>query len=268
MPREKNNKGNSLITAAAFILMEVAALVIISHNAELQRNWFSRGIQSFNAAVWGSVEQAGGYFSLRQENEQLARENLFLARQVEALGARLQASADSSATGVWAYLPARIVKHQYRGQRNFYLLDKGKEDGVQEGSGVLTARGVVGIVDAVSEHYSYVRSFYNTGMTVSARVDSAGVVAPLVWDGSSRGGALLKEIPHHIDIPEGTVIRTSSWSGIFPPDIPLGLSGSWRVASDGTKTFSVALFEEPSSLRYVRIVRNIYRDEMEELSNE
>ena len=268
MPSGSKNTRQSLITAAAFILMEVAALVMIYHNSELQRAWFSRGIQSLNAAVWGTVEEAGNYFSLRSENARLAEENLCLARQVEALNARLSGLDAPETDGVWSYLPARIVKHQYRGQHNFYLLDKGEEDGVREGSGVLSARGVVGIVDAVSEHYCYVRSFYNVGMTVSARVDSLGVVAPLVWDGRSAGGAFLKDVPHHIPVPEGSVIHTSSWSGIFPPDVPLGLSGAARLAKDGTQTIAVTLFEEPASLRYVRIVSHRHRDEMEELSHE
>ncbi|MBP5397970.1 MAG: rod shape-determining protein MreC [Bacteroidales bacterium] len=268
MPSRNTNTRQTLITAAAFILMEVAALVMIYHNAELQRAWFSRGIQSFNATVWGAVEEAGGYFSLRRDNARLAEENLYLTRQVEQLTARLNAQDAPEADGEWTYLPARIVKHQYRGQHNFYLLDKGSGDGVRLGSGVLTARGVVGIIDAVSEHYSYVRSFYNDGMTVSARVDSLGVVAPLVWDGASRGGARLKDIPHHINIPEGSVIRTSSFSGIFPPDVPLGLSGASDKAMDGTQTLSVTLFEEPASLRYVRIVSHRHRDEMEELAHE
>lgn len=264
----RRNTRKTLFTAAAFILMEVAALVLVYHNSELQRAWFSRGIQSFNAAVWGTVEEAGGYFSLRSDNARLAEENLYLARQVEELTARLNTLDTPDTLGVWTYLPARIVKHQYRGQHNFYLLDKGVRDGVREGSGVLSARGVVGIVEAVSERYSYVRSFYNAGMTVSARVDSIGVVAPLVWDGGKAGGARLKDIPHHIVIPEGSVVRTSSFSGIFPPDVPLGVSGASGTATDGTQTVCVALFEEPASLRYVRIVSHRHRDEMEELSRE
>ena len=46
-------------------------------------------------------------------------------------------------------------------QHNYFILDKGSADGVTSGSGVITPNGAIGIIDAVSENYSYAISFQN-----------------------------------------------------------------------------------------------------------
>ena len=165
----------------------------------------------------------------------------------------------------WTFLPAQIAKHQFKGSHSYYLLDKGSDDGVRVNCGVVTPRGVVGVVDAVTPHYSYVRSFFSVGMTISAREDSTGVTGPMVWDGKGRNGACIRSIPHHIVIPPGREIRTSPYSGLFPPDIPLGVTGESHFSKDGTQTIEVSLYEDPTRLRHVMVAERNWRDEIEQL---
>lgn len=258
----------NLINAAAFILMEVAALAMIFYNAELQRTWMLRGINSFNGVIWGAVENVSRYTRLREENKLLAEENHYLMTLIEKQKTHAHYSCVPDTLDYWQYLPAEIVKHQFKGQHSYYLLNRGEEDGVKVGSGVVTAKGVIGIVDAVSSHYAYVRSFFNSGMTVSARVDSTGVVAPLVWEGLSFRRATLRSIPHHIPVAEGSILYSSSFSGVYPSDIPLGVCGPSSISSDGTQNVVVELYEDPALLRYVTIVRAIHSDEIEKFDNE
>lgn len=258
----------NLIHAAAFILMEVAALAMIFYNAELQRSWMARGINSFNAVVWGAVENIGRYTQLREENKLLAEQNHYLMTQLESQRRLDPHRRLSDTLGHWQFLPAEIIKHQFKGQHSYFLLNRGENDGVQVGSGVVTAKGVIGVVDAVSSHYAYVRSFFNAGMTVSARVDSTGVVAPLVWEGLSFRRATLRSIPHHIPVAEGSILYSSSFSGVYPSDIPLGVCGPSSISSDGTQNVVVELYEDPALLRYVTIVRAIHSDEIEKFDNE
>ena len=265
---------NHLIDAAAFILLEVAALAMISYNAELQRTWLAKGANSITAAVWGVVEDINQDRNLRQENKLLADENQFLQQQIEAYKTQSLAqyptfsSMQPAHPNEWQYMQAEIVKHQFKGQHSYYILNRGEQAGVRVGNGVITPRGVVGVVDAVSKHYSYVRSFFNAGMTVVARVDSVGVVGPLVWEGLSYKKATLRSIPHHIPVPEGSVLYSSSFSGAFPSDIPLGECGKSTLSSDGTQNVEVRLYEDPYYLRYVTIVSKIWQDEIEQLENE
>ena len=67
-----------VLNAAIFILMEVAALNMIDHNAALQNIWLTRGAHRVMGALWGTSESIRYYFSLKKQNEALAQENFDL----------------------------------------------------------------------------------------------------------------------------------------------------------------------------------------------
>ena len=148
------------------------------------------------------------------------------------------------------------------------IIGKGSADGETEGSGVITGKGAVGIIDAVSENFSYARSFKNHEMSISARLGRNGAVGPLSWDGRSSAGAILKEIPHHVEFEKGDTVYTSGYSSIFPPDIPLGTAGEAKIVNGATYDIEVTLFEDFAALRHVTIVDNLGRQEMTRLEEE
>jgi rod shape-determining protein MreC len=153
-------------------------------------------------------------------------------------------------------------------QHNYMIIGKGAADGVAEGAGVITGKGAVGVIDAVSEHFSYARSFKNHDMNISARLGTDGAVGPLSWDGRSSAGAILKEIPHHVEFHPGDTVYTSGFSSIFPADIPLGTAGKAKIVNGATFEIEVTLFEDFAALRHVTIVDNLGRQEMTRLEEE
>lgn len=269
-------KGNiiyGLISAAIFIILEVAALTMLSHNAQLQRTWISSGIQGVMGSVWGFTQNISDYFSLRKSNDELAQENfelrLKLAKAEEVLTADLKAEIPAgSSVGEYIYIPATIVKISNNTQHNYMIVGKGSNQGVVEGAGVITGKGAVGVIDAVSENYSYARSFKNHEMSISARLGKEGAVGPLSWNGRTGNGAILKEIPHHVEFAPGDTVYTSGYSSIFPPDIPLGVTGASKIVNGATYEIEVKLFEDFGSVRYVTVVENKGQVEMKRLEEE
>ena len=165
------------------------------------------------------------------------------------------------------YLPARIVKMSRNSQHNYIILDKGSEDGVQPLSGIISDKGVVGIIDVVDRHYSYGMTLMNTHAQVSARLGRDGIVAPLRWDGLRKNGAVLDNIPLHWPAAPGDTVYTSGFSSVFPADIPLGTAKSTRTVHGATGQVSVVLFQDFSTLRNVTIVLNKGYEEIERLSS-
>ena len=92
---QRSNIITHIFNAAIFIILEVAALTMLSHNAQLQRTWISSGIQGVMGSVWGFTQNVSDYFSLRKRNDELAQENfelrLKLAKAEEVLTADLKA---------------------------------------------------------------------------------------------------------------------------------------------------------------------------------
>ena len=260
-----------LINAAIFIALEIAALSMLRNNAPLQNTWIAKGGQAVMGGLWGMSQDVGDYFSLRQANDSLALENFRLRLRVAQIekfvSDTLRISDIPGTTLGFKYIPATISKISNNTQHNYIIIDKGSDDGVLQGDGVITGKGAVGVIDAVSRNFSYARSFKNHGMSISARVGKTGISGPLVWDGVSSNGALLKEIPLHMEIAVGDTIYTSGFSSIFPPDIPLGTAGESRIVNGSTSEIKVSLFEDFSALRYVTVVENLGRKEIKELED-
>lgn len=265
-------RGNSvtakIINAAVFILLEVAALSMLGHSGQIQSMWLARGFHGVNAKIWGSAEQLRHYFSLGKENDRLAQENFDLRTQLMRYGLEQEENLTGDVVGSYSYMLATIVRHSRGKQHNFYIIDKGAVAGVQVGDGVVTSNGAVGIVNAVSESYAQVMAFTNHETVISARLGREGSVGPMKWDGKSNSGAVLREIPCHIEVNPGDTVFTSGFSSIFPPDIPLGLAVSTAIINGATYDIKVDLFEDYSTVRYVTVVGNIDRDEIESLGKE
>ena len=123
------------------------------------------------------------------------------------------------------------------------------------------------MVYAVDRHYSYGLSFMNSDISVSSRIGKEGAVGPLSWDGVSVDKALLKEIPLQFKYSPGDTVWTSGYSAVFPPDIPLGVTGGSRVVNGAVNEIEVHLFENFTALRFVTVAENIGRDEIINLEN-
>ena len=68
-----------------------------------------------------------------------------------------------------------------------------------------------------------------------------------------------------MEISVGDTIYTSGFSSIFPPDIPLGVTGKSRVVNGSTYEIQIRLFEDFTALRYVTVVKNLSRNEIKQL---
>lgn len=270
MPRRKNT-AYYITVAAVFIILEAAAAVMLGYNGTLQNTWLSKGLHGFMGTVWGGTESVKHYFSLAKENERLAMENHFLQQELRRHGLETLTESQerfwADTVGRYRYIPTEIMKMSNNRQHNYLIIRKGSEDGIEPMSGVITRQGVVGIVEAVSRHYSYATAFNNLDMAVSARLGRDGAVGTLTWDGIGSRNAILNEIPHHIEVESGDTVFTSGFSAIFPPDIPLGITGEKQIVNGSSYRIRVRLFEDFSRLRFVTVVHSIDDEEIEALEN-
>lgn len=271
MPKERSVVRN-ILTVAVFIILEIASVLMLSRNNQIQRLWIARISHGFMARTWGASQSVSNYFSLKRQNDELALENDRLQKLVRSyeLAAR---EADPASKPVLAdngfnYIPATIIKSSTNTQHNYLIIDKGSEDGVTRNSGIITDKGVIGIVDAVSSHYSYAISFLNTELFISARLGHSGAVGPLAWDGTGSDRAILKEIPLQFKFAPGDTVYTSGYSTIFPPDIPIGVAGDSKIINGATNEIKVDLFQNHKALKYVTIVSNTRAAEIEAIEKQ
>jgi len=265
-----NNRAGLLSTLTAiilFIVLESLSILLLVENSVVQRFRILGTVRTAQAWVWTRTGDIHYYFNLRSENEQLAEENRQLREQLDRYAATARRidslSVEEGPDFIW--IGATVIKNTVNRQRNHLIIDRGRRDGVEPGMGVVTSRGVVGIVGAVSNHYAYVFSLLGTGQSVSAKLAASGAFGPMVWPGGASDRMLLQEIPVHIQVAPGDTVLTSGYSTIYPPDIPLGSVLGTKVSKGSSQELTVALFEEFRSLHSVYVVKNNRQPEIEEL---
>ena len=233
-------------------------------SSTLQNIWINRASHRTMAFLWGSGEALRSQFQLDRLNQELQAENARLQERLRAYERRdveeeeLARMAEREA-GAYRYTPATVVKMSRNRTHNYIILNKGSEDGVHPQSGIISDLGVVGVVEAVDRHFSYGLTLMNPDMSIGARLGNSQLVAPLSWNGRSSGRAIMRDLPPHIDVAPGDTVRTSGFSTIFPPDIPIGITGGSRIVDGSTRQVDVDLFQDFSKLRYVTIVENLDR---------
>ncbi len=265
---DKGKIANNIITAAVFIVLEIAAVGMLKYSGPLQDIWLTRLSHRFMAVTWGAGKDIKAYFSLKEQNQSLLEENFKLKSELNEYKEKHMLSASDSLlssislSSHFQYIPASVVKISKNRQHNYFIIDKGYEDGLDAQSGIITGNGALGIIDAVDKHHSYCISFMNPSSSISARIGSEGSIGPLIWDGLSAKGAIMKDIPLHSQFAQGDTIFTSGYSSIFPADIPLGTIESSKVINGAVYDIKVNLFQDFSSVRYVMVVVNTGRDEI------
>lgn len=259
MPGQKPS--SFLVCAATFILLEVAAFALLHSGSTLQNIWINRASHRMMAFLWGSGETVRSKFQMEDLNRELQAENARLQerlRAYERIGVE-QEELDRMAAREsedYRYTPATVVKMSRNRTHNYIILNKGSEDGVHPQSGIISDLGVVGVVEAVDKHFSYGLTLMNPDMSIGARLGNSQLVAPLSWDGRNSGRAVMRDLPPHIEVAPGDTVRTSGFSTIFPPDIPIGITGGSRLVDGSTRRVDVDLFQDFSKLRYVTVVEN------------
>ena len=244
-----------------FIALEVAAFLLLSWNNAYPRS--SILSTANNVVAWQNeqINEITGYFSLRSQNEQLARENAALRNQI--------CSMDSAQTGdAIHYVPAKVVQMTTDQLHNYLTINRGSKDGIQRGQGIRNEDGVVGIVRTVGRNYSVVLPIINTHTNLSCRFAKNDYLGTLQWDGKDNRFAQLADVAAHMVVNPGDTIITSGLSPVFPEGIPVGIvENSILKEGDSYYTIRVRLNTNFKRLKYVEVVQNAAQNELEELEN-
>ncbi len=226
-----------------------------------------KGISNINSNIYY-------YFNLKDVNADLMKENTSLLAQLEkykSLDDSLLINNNSVPKNVnFEYIDATVISNSINKKHNFLIIDKGSADGIRKDMGVVSPAGVVGVISYVSKNYSLVISFLNINQSVSAKINTSGAFGPMIWDGKRINYALLTEVPQHIRFMPGDTVSTSGYSAIYPPDIPIGTIRKSKIIKGTYHEIQVHLFQDFSTLKFVRVVVNKNKPELENIikSNE
>lgn len=252
-----------------FLFLEaVSVLLVVQHN-NYQRARFinvTRSLEGFFYETFGGIRE---YMLLRQTNEDLQKENTLLRNRLDALTRTMEPSPavrmDSVPRRQFSYIPATVINSSTNKQFNFITLNKGRHHGIEPEMAVISPRGVVGVVYAVSGNFSSVIPMINRNFRLSVKIRRNDYFGSLSWPGTGYDLAILEEIPFHVDLQPGDTIVTSGYSAIFPEGIPVGTVKEFEAVEGNFYTIQVDIAVDYKNLSQVYVIRNLIRDEQLEL---
>lgn len=255
---------NFLLFAVLFIIS--AALTIQTHNYHNDKyissaNYITGGVYTFRNNITD-------YFSLAKENDQLLQENLILRKKLDLFKeTEVFKRLDSTIlANKYEYFTARVINNNYSKTKNQLTLDKGVNDSITIDLGVISSKGIVGIVSDVSENYSTVQSILNTKSRINAKHKNSGHFGSLKWNTEDANVAQLVDIPRLAPIKKGDTIVTGGRSTIFPEGILIGTVKDFHLDNDDNYYYvNVSLFNDMTSLEHVYLIKNNEAEEIKEL---
>lgn len=245
---------NFLLFALLFTIS--IALTIQSHSYHKGKfvsssNFISGGLYNFKTSITD-------YFNLKKENVVLLEENTRLRKEIDQLREVFQVSRkDSSENNFqFEYVNASVINNNYSKTKNEITIKKQPKSLVKIDQGVITSKGVIGIINDVSKNYATVQSILNTKSEINAKLKKSGHFGSLKWNTKNPNLVQLEEIPRIAKIAIGDTIVTSGKSTIFPENILIGAVKDFTLTDQDSYLVSVSLFNDMTSLKHVYIVTN------------
>jgi len=225
--------------------------------------------------VYSVFNNVTGYFNLRDINQDLqlrnaSLENQLLNLQNEIVYLRSVAADSTSLANMPAnrfdYVIAGVMNNSVSHPKNYFTINKGTDDGVAPGMGVVDQNGIVGIVNVVGKHTARVRSVLNVSQPFSVKVKNTNFAGSLIWIPGSPRIAYVQEMPRHVKYHLGDTIVTSGYSTTFPEGIPVGkVLAKIRTTDDNFYTLKVELASDFEQLSTVRVIKDAYKTELDTL---
>ncbi len=271
-----------------FIFLEIACFVLIFNYQYYHQSKALSAVQEIAGSYYSSTVEVRNYFHLKQINDSLKKANTRLLNRLAKNQAVKQQSLPSlkdtfkkslptpdtalSDTFVndpeqqYRYLWAKIIFNSVSKRNNYLTLNRGTNDGLVAPMGLITTKGVVGIIKNTSNNYAVGISILHNDFSLSCEIKENNQIGALNWNGKDPRILQLDDIPTHVTVKEGQHVVTSSYSRLFPQGLPVGRVVGYNKGSNANfYDIQVRLNQSLRSLQYVYVIKNRNLEEQVEL---
>jgi rod shape-determining protein MreC len=261
------------------LLVFLSFMLLVNFNSKQEAVYteFSLEVKGYFQELNNS---AIAFINLRGENDRLQMENIGLRKELSAARNELMAykyripfTREFSALpdsvlpmSDYLFLPCRLVHSSVESNYNYLTINLGRRNGVTVGMGLVSPKGIVGRVVAVSENYAVAISLLNKHFRLNAKVRGSDIQGTFHWTGGDTRLGDLDYVPLHLKVQVGDTVVSSNYSTIFPEGFLLGYVESVDPREpDGFYEIKVRMQADFHRLDYLYLVRNLRSEEMDEL---
>lgn len=251
-----------------FLLLFGCSLLFTIQSHSYHKSKFINSANFLSGGVYNSVNNINNYFNLKSQNQLLSEENKRLRSILYNNGTTIDSVFIDSLmfNESYRFYTSNIIKNSYSSSNNILALNKGRNDSVKQDFGVISSKGIIGIIDKTSNNYSTVISVLNMTSRISAQLKKTNHFGTLTWNGKAPEFNQLIDIPKIAPVAKGDTIITSGRSSIFPKGIPIGVIEDFKLdRAENYYEINVRLFNDMTSVEHVYIIENTNKEEIKNL---
>ena len=258
-------------TFLLFVCLFCIGLIFTIQSHSYHKSKFINSANFISGGIYNSKHSISSYFKLKKYNAVLHEENLRLKEQLyNNLKQDDSVIIDtSSIKKQYIVTKGKIIKNSFHFKDNILLLNKGENQGISQDLGVISSKGILGIVENTSTNYATILSILNTNSRISAQLKNSNHYGSLHWNTDSPDIVQLTEIPQKAVLNIGDTIITSGRSSIFPKGILIGTITNFNL--DNAKNYyeiNIKLFNDMTNINHVYIIKNTHKKEIDSLLNQ
>nr|WP_294859974.1 rod shape-determining protein MreC [uncultured Fluviicola sp.] len=253
-----------------FVLLQIVALSAYIQYSEFARLQVFSSASKINGGLFTVRNSVTQHFNLENTNRKLEWENARLREKLKGSNYKIDRELiqieDTNYHQQYLYVPASVINNTYDKRNNYMTIDIGSNHGIKKGLGVISSKGVVGIVHLVGEKYSVVKTILSKNINVDVSMRDGGAFGLLKWDGINPKICQVAGISNDISIKKFTKVITRGGSGIYPKGIPVGVITK-RKSIEGKPLWDlqVRIAEDFRTIQHVYVIKNVLLDELREL---
>jgi rod shape-determining protein MreC len=222
------------------------------------QSWFSTRAQ----AIVGFFSVPRDVSLLQQQNSVLEADNARLQTRVIELEQQLREAEVLYALLDFArahpenvYVAAAVIGRDPSPFLHYVYIDQGSDDGIRYGMPVITEKGLVGRIEAVTAGASRIQLINDPGSRVNIHLQTSALEGLMV--GSITGDVSVELIPQETIVQPGELVLTSGLGGNYPPDVLVGQVVSVRkMANELFQEAEIQPAVDFSNLRAVLVITN------------
>lgn len=254
-------------TFLLFLLLFTISIFFTIQSHSYHRSKFISSANFLSGGLYNSANNISQYFNLKNENQVLIEENNNL-RSILYNSDNNSLIDTTSTQQKYSFINATVIKNNYSSTNNSLTINKGEKDGIKQDFGVISSKGLIGIIDNTSNSYARVISILNTNSRINAQLKKTNHFGTLRWDTKSPHIVQLVDVQKIAPIKVGDTIITGGRSTIFPKGIEIGTVESFKLDNaEDYYEINVTLFNDMTNIGHVYVIDNHDSEEILNLEN-
>lgn len=253
-----------------FALFQIIALTSYFSIMSFPRTRFFNTANAITGTLFSWERNINKYIYLDEVNTHLQKENALLQQKIPlnfiSVDPKTAIINDTIYHLSYQYTPAKVINASYQFNDNYFTINAGSLKGIQRNMGVVSSKGVVGIVYDISKQYAVVRSILTSNINISAFIEGSHANGIIKHQNDDPLRVELTGISNDIKIKIGAKVKARGSAGYFPYGEPIGtVEKVESIEGKPLWNITVKLNQDMRTLHAVYVLHNIHQEELDSI---